>query len=127
MSFVLHLPVLMVAVPIAVAVLISVLLTFKRNIAFVLSVLTMIFCLISSLFLMVKVITEGSFVYYVSDWPPPWGIEIFIDRLSVYMLLLIAIVGLISIIYSELYIKKVLDHQKIPFYYMLVLFLIGSE
>ena len=126
MSFVLHLPVLMVAVPIAVAVLISVLLTFKRNIAFVLSVLTMIFCLISSLFLMVKVITEGSFVYYVSDWPPPWGIEIFIDRLSVYMLLLIAIVGLISIIYSELYIKKVLDHQKIPFYYMLVLFLIGS-
>ncbi|MDO8886895.1 proton-conducting transporter membrane subunit [Candidatus Oleimmundimicrobium sp.] len=126
MSFLSHLPILMAIVPIAVGTLIYVSLVFKRDNAFVLSVLAMMFTFISSLFLAVKVITGGPFVYYVSDWASPWGIEIFIDNLSIFMVLLITFVGLASIVYSELYIKKVLNQEKIQFYYILFLFLTGS-
>jgi len=126
MNFVSQLPVSIVIVPLTVAVLISALLFSNKKAAFTASFLAMLFCFISALLITITVSTKGSFAYNVSGWAPPWGIEIVVDYLSSFMILLINFVGLLAVIFSKAYVEKKLDSKKIPYYYVLVLLLLGS-
>ncbi|HDP70668.1 MAG TPA: hypothetical protein ENN38_07690 [Actinobacteria bacterium] len=126
MSIVYHLPILITVAPLAVAVLLSILLNLNRRVVYPLSLLTMFFCFVSAIFVALGVLKGGAFVYYMSNWPPPWGIELLIDNITAFILLLITFVGFFVFIFSKPYVKKELEKEKAPFYYILTLLLLGS-
>jgi multicomponent K+:H+ antiporter subunit D len=51
--------------------------------------------------------SEGVGVYRIGSWPAPFGIILVVDRLSALMLLLTALVGLASLVYSLAYWDRV--------------------
>lgn len=51
--------------------------------------------------------TQGVGVYAIGSWPAPFGIVLVVDRLSALMLVLTALVGLASLIYSLAYWERV--------------------
>jgi multicomponent Na+:H+ antiporter subunit D len=54
------------------------------------------FSTLASVFLLLRVLTQGAYSYTVGNWKPPLGIELLVDHLSALMLLLISAVALLA-------------------------------
>jgi multicomponent Na+:H+ antiporter subunit D len=64
--------------------------------------------------------------YAIGSWPPPWGIEYRIDAANAYVMLLVAIMGLVVVLYSCKSIAvEIPAEQHYLFYSMLALCLTG--
>ena len=64
--------------------------------------------------------------YAIGSWPPPWGIEYRIDAANAYVMLLVAIMGLVVVLYSRKSIAvEIPVEQHYLFYSMLALCLTG--
>lgn len=59
-----------------------------------------------TLFVANRVITSGSITYQAGGWPAPYGITFIVDSLSLFMLLITAVVSLAANIYSWSYIEE---------------------
>ncbi|MEW6307488.1 MAG: proton-conducting transporter membrane subunit [Bacillota bacterium] len=46
------------------------------------------------------VLAEGTLVYHVGSWPPPWGIEVRVDLLGAVVAFVVAAVGLFIAVYA---------------------------
>jgi multicomponent Na+:H+ antiporter subunit D len=65
-------------------------------------------------------------LYQLGDWPPPLGIELRVDYLSFFLMLLIAGIGLLALIYSRRYIVKEVSGNRLVAYYVLILLIVGG-
>ena len=64
--------------------------------------------------------------YAIGSWPPPWGIEYRIDAANAYVMLLVAIMGLVVVLYSRKSIAvEIPVEQHYLFYSMFALCLTG--
>lgn len=88
------------------------------NIALVTSVVTVVSVVILSW----QVVTNGVQNYTLGGWNAPLGIELYVDGLSLLMLLITAIVGLAISVYASSYFKA----DKAKFFWPLWLFLWSS-
>ncbi|WP_462329400.1 monovalent cation/H+ antiporter subunit D [Thiohalocapsa halophila] len=59
-----------------------------------------VLALLAVLWLLVLVTGEGILVYQVGDWPAPYGISLVADRLSVWMLLITALLACCALYYA---------------------------
>jgi multicomponent Na+:H+ antiporter subunit D len=91
-----------------------------------LAVLGLAVSFLMCLWLIPVVVRTGQISYYLGSWEPPFGIEIRIDFLGCFMMVLVLIVSLLVIIYSARYIPHDIDAKKIPTYYTLFLLLSAS-
>ncbi len=121
-----HLPILMTVVPIAFAALISVLWFRWKWAGFLFALVALTFSTVAAIFLAKAVVLDGAISYHVAGWVPPWGIEIFVDYLGVFMALVIALVSLMAVFFSKNYAEKRLGIKKEPFYYALMLLLFSG-
>ncbi|MCA9796568.1 MAG: hypothetical protein KC910_32390 [Candidatus Eremiobacteraeota bacterium] len=120
-----HVPSLLVVVP-----LMGAFLTFlaglyrgrQASLAVVLMVLTGNLSLAASLFGQVGNLPLR---YVVGGWEAPYGIELVVDRLSILMLALIAVVALLSAVHSVAMVAQDIDH-KAPAFYALFLLLVTA-
>ena len=53
-----------------------------------------------SIALMVTVLDDGPFSYFMGAWPPPWGIEYRVDFLSAFVLLFISGIASVVMIFA---------------------------
>jgi len=53
-----------------------------------------------ALLLLARTASGETLVYYLGDWPAPYGISLFVDRLSALMLMLGTVLGLGSLVYA---------------------------
>ena len=124
MSWLEHLPALQVVVPLLAAPL-TVLLR-RRDIAFVVTLLASwsAFAIAVALWLMVA--DRGTVSYAIGNWPPPWGIEYRVDRLSSFVLVLVAGVAAVVVPYTRRSIEdEIPARQQYLFYTMFLLCLTG--
>jgi len=124
MSVAPHLPALQVVVPLVAAPL-SVLLHDRRA-AFlvVLAASWAAFAIAIALWLQVN--DTGIISYHMGSWAPPWGIEYRVDRLSSFVLVLVAGVAAVVLPYSWTSIERELPReQHYLFYTMFALCLAG--
>lgn len=121
-----HFPIFIIVTPIIAAVIILGTAEWKRRPALAIAACTLTASLGMSAALIPEVLTNGHISYYMSSWAPPLGIEIKIDFLGLFMMLLVAAVSLITVIYSRRYIPHEINSDKIPTYYSLFLLLAGS-
>lgn len=96
MTLLQQLPVLEVVVPLASAPL--ALLLRNRHLAFFVVLAASWFAFGTSVLLWQQVAAGGPISYAIGSWPPPWGIEYRVDRLSSFFLVLVS--GMASLVLS---------------------------
>ncbi len=124
MSLSQHLPVLQVVVPLMAAPL-TVLLR-HRQLAFATVLASSWVAFVIALLLWLRV-AEGSVISYaIGSWPAPWGIEYRVDRLTAFLLVLVAGIAALVLPYSRASIEaEVPRDQHYLFYTMFALCLAG--
>lgn len=124
MNLVPHLPALQVIVPLIAAPL-TVLLR-RRSVAFAVALTASWIALAIAVMLWLQVAGSGTISYAIGNWPPPWGIEYRVDRLSSFMLVLVAGIAAVVLPYSRASIEaEIPPEQHYLFYTMFVLCLTG--
>lgn len=124
MSLAQHLPALQVVIPLLAAPL-TVLLR-NRTLAFVIALLASWCALAIAVALWIRVDAGGVVSYPIGNWPPPWGIEYRVDRLSAFILVLVSGMAALVLPYCK---RSVADEVPAPqhylFYTMFLLCLTG--
>lgn len=124
MSLTPHLPALQVVVPLIAAPL-TVLLR-RRSLAFAVVLAASWIALAIAVMLWLQVAESGTISYAIGNWPPPWGIEYRVDRLSAFVLVLVSGIAAIVLPYSRASIEaEVPSQQHYLFYTMFALCLTG--
>lgn len=124
MSLAAHLPALQVVVPLLAAPL-TVLLR-RRDLAFGVALVASWAALAAAVALWLQVESGGTVSYPIGNWPPPWGIEYRVDRLTAFVLVLVAGVAALVLPYSRASIEaEVPPQQHYLFYTMFLLCLAG--
>ncbi len=116
-------PVLVVAIPLLSALVISIVGVVNQKYVLPLTILSMAGSLIASLITLQRVIEHGPISYHLGSWIPPIGIEYFVDHLNAPVLVLIAAVSLLTAIYSKDVIRSEVP-DKIPSYYVIYTLLV---
>ena len=94
-----HLPALVIVIPLVCAPL-CVLLR-RKDWAFMVALLATWGCFACSVLLAVQVMQSGTISYAMGGWAPPYGIEIRIDALNVYVLLIVSGIGSVVTPYAR--------------------------
>jgi multicomponent Na+:H+ antiporter subunit D len=135
-----HFAIYAIVTPLLVAVLLPIITLWKKNWGMPLAGLALAVSLILSALLVPQVRAAGYLSYHLGSWEPPFGIEIRIDFLGVFMMVLISAIALIVAIYSRKYIApdrpkeektffffgEEMEEGKRPVYYSLFLVLSAS-
>lgn len=122
--FIEHLPVLIIILPLASALLCPLIHHFSSR----WSRRTVIICLflsaVCAVVQLVNVINTGDSVhYYLGGWKPPLGIEFVIDNLNAAIIVLVAIISWTTALFSSPFIRKEEEKLRSAGYYSLVAFL----
>jgi multicomponent Na+:H+ antiporter subunit D len=124
MSWAAQLPALQVVVPLLAAPL-TVLLR-RRELAFAVALAAGVFALVASVSLWLQVSAHGTLSYAIGNWPPPWGIEYRVDRLSSFVLVLVSGMAAIVLPFTWRSIEdEIPRRQHYLFYTMFLLCLAG--
>jgi multicomponent Na+:H+ antiporter subunit D len=124
MSVTAHLPALQVVVPLLAAPL-TVLLR-NRHLAFAVTLAASWCAFAIAVALWLAVRDGGTISYAIGNWPPPWGIEYRVDRLSAFVLLLVTGIAAVVLPYARQCIEAELPvRQHYLFYTMFALCLAG--
>jgi len=115
MSLAQHLPALQVVVPLVSAPL-AVLLR-RPAPAFVVTTLACWFAFAAAIALWLAVATGPSISYHIGNWPPPWGIEYRVDRLSAFVLVLVSGMAALVLPYSRASIAREIPREQHYLYY----------
>jgi len=119
-----HLPVLVVVAPLLAAALIVLL--NNRKSAWVITLLTSLFCFYSSLNLLQMVQEVGVISYKLGGWDAPLGIELRIDALSALMLLILTgSSSLVSFYALKSVEKEIAQGKQVLFYSAFLLVIAG--
>ena len=124
MSLSAHWPALQVVVPLLAAPL-TVLLR-RRDVAFMVALVASWCAFFISCALWLQVAEHGTLSYAIGNWPPPWGIEYRVDRLSSFMLVLVSGIAAVVMPYTRRSIEsEIAARQHYLFYTMFLLCLAG--
>ena len=101
-----HLPVLIVVAPLLAAALIVLL--NNRKAAWLITLLTSLFCFYASVDLLLMVQEVGAISYALGGWSAPLGIELRIDALTALMLLILGLSASLVSLYALKSIQPIL-------------------
>lgn len=121
-----HLPVLLIVILFGASFAIPLLDRYQKKFVLSLAVTSLAAIFVASFYLIFVVSGKGPFYYHLGGWPPPWGIELYVDSLAVYMLLVLSLIGFLVIIYAVKDLSRELKEKVLSWYYALYLLLIGS-
>ena len=71
------------------------------------------------------VFTHGSLHYRLGGWPPPWGIELYVDHFSAFMLVVVSGLSLLAAIYARRPVEKELADRQALFWCLFLLLVTG--
>ena len=95
-----HLPVLIVALPLAASVIVPLVSLASAPAAFAVACLTLVAGAVASCAALSHVLAHGTLRYELGGWAPPWGIEYVLDPLSGGVAALITLVAVCVVVYA---------------------------
>ncbi len=116
-------PVLLIAIPLGAAFLVPICFKIWRRLAEIITGLAVAAVLALSVYLALFLPAGQPLVYLFGNWPIPIGIMFVVDKLSAFMLVVVAILVFLSYVYAT----KYMDHFTGPgkFYTLYLLMLVG--
>ncbi|MBI1385731.1 MAG: monovalent cation/H+ antiporter subunit D family protein [Rhizobiales bacterium] len=119
-----QLPALVVVTPLIGSLLTAVLP--RGHLAWAVSLLVTWACAVMAFLLLGKVAGGEVISYHLGGWPPPWGIEYRIDRLSAFLLFLVTGVSAVMVPFALRSVEsEIASHKQAWFYTMYLLCLCG--
>ncbi|MEX1147639.1 MAG: monovalent cation/H+ antiporter subunit D family protein [Sphingomonadales bacterium] len=115
MSFAAQLPVLQVVLPLAAAPICALLRI--RHGAWLLATAVSWAAFYVAVRLLLSVLADGVIVYAVGGWVAPWGIELQVDVLNAYLLLIVTTVNAVVITYAGKSVSREIDEWQHPLFY----------
>ena len=97
----------------------------KREISHPIVIISLLVSTWASIRTLEQVMEVGELVYFLGNWPRPFGIEYRIDSLNALVVLVINIIALITAIYSKPFVEKE-NPEKVVQFYTLYLLLVTS-
>ena len=94
-----HLPALVIVIPLICAPLCVIL--SRKDWAFAVALLATWASFACSIMLTIEVLDVGTISYAMGGWQPPYGIEIRLDALNVYILLIVSGIGSVVVPYAR--------------------------
>ncbi|MHC1599768.1 MAG: complex I subunit 5 family protein, partial [Candidatus Methanospirareceae archaeon] len=119
-----HFPVLIIAVSALSAFTIFLAGWINRKSCFFMSLATIAFQFILSIFILRHVMTVGTIHYWMGGWRPPWGIEYVVDALNAFILIVILFLSLLVVIYSKRNVEHEIEEKKLVTFYTIFQLLI---
>jgi len=110
-----HLPVLLIVVPLLAAPL-CVLLR-HRTLTWILALLAAWTVLGMSVVVLLRVLDTGFISYALGGWAAPWGIELRIDVVNAYVLVLVALIGATVLLYAPASIAAEIPREQHYLFY----------
>ena len=95
-----HLPVLIVVLPLAAAVIVPLVSLASARAAFAVACLALVAAAVASCSALSHVLAHGTLRYELGGWAPPWGIEYVADPLSAGMAALITLIAVCVAVYA---------------------------
>ncbi len=90
---------LLIAIPLLVAFIEPLIAIFSKKTAKVVTFLTILYNFIFALSILSKVLKSGPLVAVIGNWKPPFGIDLYMDGLSVFLAATIYFVGMLVALY----------------------------
>jgi multicomponent Na+:H+ antiporter subunit D len=118
-----HFPVLMITIPMLGAVLLPLLGYLRRRWVATATIVPLAISAVLGLLLIGRIPGEGGLSYHLGNWPPPFGIEIRLDYLGLFMMLTVCGISLLALVFSRRYIEREVEGPKVTAYYVLFLLL----
>jgi len=119
MSIAQHLPVLQVVVPLAAAPICFLLR--NSNVCAAFAAIVSFFAFAVSLTLLSQVLATGPINYELGGWPPPWGIELALDTVGAFVLVIVAGIGAVVSLYSKASVDAEVPVERHYLYYTMFL------
>ncbi len=124
-GFVEHLPVLTIVIPLLAAFTTLLAGWLNKNSCIFIFWSTLTLQFIMALLILQHVLTQGPIQYWVGGWKPPWGIELVVDALNAYLLVILLFLSLASAIYSKSNIEHELPEKRVSYYTLFQLLIAG--
>ncbi len=110
-----HLPILQILVPMLTAPLCV--LSRRPLVSWGLALAATWFALATSIQLLIRVLAEGTISYELGGWPPPWGIELRIDLVNVFVLLTVTAISSVVLTAAPRSLEKEIAEQRHYLFY----------
>jgi len=110
-----NLPALQIIIPLMAA---PICLLLRKSLwAWLLVLLVCITSLSISLELLIRVLDTGLISYEMGGWPPPWGIELRIDAVNAFVLLIVSLSSAVVMLYAGESLTREIPEEKQPLFY----------
>ncbi len=110
-----HLPILQILVPMLTAPLCV--LSRRPLVSWGLALTATWFALATSIQLLIRVLAEGTQSYELGGWPPPWGIELRIDLVNVFVLLIVTAISSVVLTAAPRSLEKEISSDRHYLFY----------
>jgi multicomponent Na+:H+ antiporter subunit D len=124
-GFVDHLPILTIVMPLFSAFTILVAGWFNKKTCIFIFWVTLASQMIMSIIILQRVLIDGPIHYWLGGWQPPWGIELVVDSLNAYILIILLFLSLACAVYSKSNIEHELPEKRTSFYTLFQLLIAG--
>ena len=97
----------------------------NKQLAFPLAMVGLTVCAVAAVGIFDAVVDRGPIHYRLGGWPPPWGIELRVDHLTVFMLVLISSLGWLTAVYAQKSVARELPDKIALFWTLYLLLMTG--
>ncbi|OFW60437.1 MAG: hypothetical protein A2W01_09320 [Candidatus Solincola sediminis] len=118
-----HFPVLMITIPMLGAVLLPFLGYLRKRWVATATLLPLAVSAVLGLLLIGRIPADGYLSYELGSWTPHFGIEIRVDYLGLFMMLIVCGISLLALVFSMRYIEREVEGPKLTAFYVLFLLL----
>ncbi|MDZ7760389.1 MAG: proton-conducting transporter membrane subunit [Desulfovermiculus sp.] len=118
-------PALLILFPLLASFVVAALFWVDRRLCYPVTVIGLVGAMYAAGQLMIQVLQNGPVSYWFGGWPPPMGIELYIDRLNILVLVVISFVSLVNIVASKRSMHAELGTKDTIFYVIYLLFVTG--
>jgi multicomponent Na+:H+ antiporter subunit D len=121
-----HFPIFMITLPILGAVLLPFLGYLREKWVPWAAALPLTASSVLGVLLIGKIPADGYLSYRMGNWEPPWGIEVRVDYVGLFLMLIVCGISLLALFYSRRYIAKEVSGGRLTAYYILYLLMSGA-
>jgi multicomponent Na+:H+ antiporter subunit D len=84
-------------------------------------------CFLLSIDILATVMNSGAFSYRLGNWAPPWGIELRVDPLNAFMLVLVTSLALFTTVYARRTVEAEMPDRVSLFWCLYLLLITGIQ
>jgi len=97
----------------------------QQKLAYTVAILTNVIFVILAVAGFIHIVSGEAIRYSLAGWPPPFGIELLLDPLSSFIIVVIAVISCLVLCYAKKAVPRELEGRTVPFFSLALLLELG--